>query len=96
MGMNSINLKELEYSISTAQICINTIPYPTIDNKVLSAMNQSCLVIDLASGEGGTDFQAAELLGIKALHSLGLPGKTAPKTAGTILGDIFLEMLDKN
>lgn len=94
MGLNGIYLNNLEEAIASAQLCINTIPHPTLDKEILSAMDPFCLVLDLASGEGGTDFQAAKSLGIKALHSLGLPGKTAPKTAGTIIGDVLIELLE--
>ncbi|MFA1822973.1 dipicolinate synthase subunit DpsA [Virgibacillus oceani] len=96
MGMSDVDLKNLKDTVTTAQICINTIPQLTLNKEILSVMDPSCLILDLASGDGGTDFQAAKSLGIKALHSLGLPGKTASKTAGTIIGDILLELLEKN
>jgi dipicolinate synthase subunit A len=96
MGMHGVDLEKLKDIVATAQLCINTIPYPILNKEILSGMNSSCFVLDLASGEGGTDFQAADSLGIKAVHALGLPGKTSPKTAGAIIGDILLELLEKN
>lgn len=96
LGLNAIYLKDLKDSVTTAQLCINTIPHPILNKEILSVMDSSCIILDLASGEGGTDFQSAESLGIKALHALGLPGKIAPKTAGIIIGDILLELLEKN
>ena len=96
LGLNAIYLKDLKDSVTTAQLCINTIPHPILNKEILSVMDSSCIILDLASGGGGTDFQSAESLGIKALHALGLPGKTAPKTAGIIIGDILLELLEKN
>lgn len=96
MGMNGIDLNCLKEVLPSAQICVNTIPHPMLDEAMLSVMPPPCLVLDLASGEGGTDFQAAESLGIKAMHTLGLPGKTAPKTAGTIIAEILLELLENN
>ena len=55
--------------------------------------NKSAIVIDLASEPCGTDFSAAEELGITAKKALGLPGKFAPKTAGEILKETVLNIL---
>ncbi|GAB3792411.1 dipicolinate synthase subunit DpsA [Virgibacillus kimchii] len=93
MGMNGIYLHNVKESIAGTRLCINTVPHPIVNKEMIAAMNPSSLIIDLASGEGGTDFQAAEAHGINALHALGLPGKTAPKSAGKILGNILIELL---
>lgn len=94
MGMTGIYLQHLDRCIDKVQLCINTVPYPVLDKDIVSTMHPSSLIIDLASGEGGTDFLAAKTYGIKALHALGLPGKTAPKTAGAILASVLLELLE--
>ncbi len=53
------------------------------------------LVIDLASLPGGTDFDAAEALGIRAEHALALPGKCAPDTAGALIAQTVLTILQE-
>lgn len=93
MGLTPVHLENLEQEIASAEICINTIPHPIIDTKVISAMARSALIIDITSAPGGTDFAFADKLGIKALHALGLPGKTAPKSAGRIIGSVLLGLL---
>jgi dipicolinate synthase subunit A len=61
-------------------------------------MPRDCFVLDLASTPGGTDFDAAEELGIDAVLAPGLGGR-APKTAGTYqwmgLRRMFLEKLGR-
>ncbi|WP_085992579.1 dipicolinate synthase subunit DpsA [Oceanobacillus senegalensis] len=96
MGLKSIPTDNLNKIISQMDICINTIPYQIIDSEVIDKMKSSSLIIDLASKPGGTDFEYASQQGIKAIHALGLPGKTAPKTAGEIIGTVLLEILENN
>ena len=52
---------------------------------VLAALPKGCLIVDLASKPGGTDFAAARRLGHTALHALSLPTVWAPETAGEAL-----------
>ena len=51
----------------------------------LAALPKGCLIVDLASKPGGTDFAAARRLGHTALHALSLPTVWAPETAGEAL-----------
>lgn len=93
MGLKSIETNRIDKIISTIDISINTIPYLVLDSKIIEQMNPLSLIIDLASKPGGTDFNFAQKKGIKAIHALGLPGKTAPKTAGDIIGGVLLDLL---
>ncbi|WP_284141112.1 dipicolinate synthase subunit DpsA [Virgibacillus sp. LDC-1] len=74
-------------------IIINTIPTEILNTTVLSTLSDSTLIIDIASNPGGTNFQFAKEKGITAIHALGLPGKVAPKTAGTIIADVIIKNL---
>ncbi|MBQ8837151.1 MAG: dipicolinate synthase subunit DpsA [Clostridia bacterium] len=73
----------------------NTVPARIIDKTVIENMSRCKLMVDLASGDGGIDFSAAEKSGIKCIHALALPGKVAPVTAGEILADSIYTMLLK-
>lgn len=53
------------------------------------------LIIDLASLPGGTDFAAAEELGLHAEHALALPGRCAPQTAGALIAQTVLAILEE-
>ncbi|WP_156291671.1 dipicolinate synthase subunit DpsA [Oceanobacillus salinisoli] len=94
MGINSIATEKIDKVISGMDICINTVPHLIIDTNIIDNMEASSLIIDLASKPGGTDFDYAEKKGVKTIHALGLPGKTAPRTAGEIIGGVLLELLE--
>jgi dipicolinate synthase subunit A len=80
---------------SDFDIIFNTIPAMVLPRSYLRLLEQQTLIIDIASGPGGTDFAAAEQLGITAIHALSLPGKVAPKTAGEILVRTIPHLLEK-
>lgn len=95
MGLTPVKLEKLEQEIVGMDTVINTIPHPVIHADIIVAMEKSTLIVDIASAPGGTDFAFAKTHGIKTLHALGLPGKTAPKSAGRIIGGVLLELLRK-
>ena len=82
----------IEY-MSQADVIFNTVPAKVIDKNVISKLKKGSLIIDLASGKGGTDFEFAKACNVKCIHALSLPGKVAPETAGYIICDCVLEML---
>ena len=63
------------------------------DRTMLEKSGRDTLFIDLASRPGGIDFEAAAELGRKAVWALGIPGKTAPVTAGEIVADTIAGIL---
>ncbi|MEG2939200.1 MAG: dipicolinate synthase subunit DpsA, partial [Oscillospiraceae bacterium] len=54
-----------------------------------------CFVLDLASAPGGTDFEYAKRNGFDTELALSLPGRVAPKTAGGIIKDTVLNMIEE-
>ncbi|WP_158068769.1 dipicolinate synthase subunit DpsA [Domibacillus epiphyticus] len=91
MGLEPFYMEELNTHIKNADIIINTVPSLVLTKDVIQNMKKKSLIIDLASQPGGTDFEAAKKAGIQAIHALGLPGKTAPETAGKILGHVIVD-----
>src|SRR5699024_9199144 len=96
MGLKPVRMKDLNQKIGNVDICINTIPHLVINSTVLSSMQQSALIIDLASSPGGVDFDFAKKHDIQTIHGLGLPGKVAPKTAGKVIAEVFTDVLAFN
>lgn len=96
MGMNSLFTEELQQNVGAFQLIINTIPHLILDSPVISNMNEETVIIDLASKPGGTDFSYAKKKEITAIHALGIPGNVAPKTAGKVIADVFLDQLKLN
>lgn len=75
------------------ELVFNTVPDLIFDRELLSRFSRSTLFIDLASKPGGIDFDSAAELGIKAVWALGLPGKSAPVTAGILIAETVSGML---
>ncbi len=85
--------KEFRDVAAHADVIFNTVPAKILDKALIDSLENCHLIVDLASGKGGTDFTAAASRGIKAIHALSLPGKVAPFTAGQIICDCVLELL---
>ena len=94
-GMTPLEFRLLDEKISDFKVVFNTVPAPVLTKEKLVLMDRNAFIIDLASEPCGTDFAAAEELGITAKKALGLPGKFAPKTAGEILKETVLNVLSE-
>ncbi len=93
MGIRAVHFSDLEDEIGSAEIIFNTVPHRILDQVMLERLNHDAVIIDLASIPGGTDFEYAEMLGIKALLAPGLPGIVAPKTAGKMLAKVYPQLI---
>lgn len=96
MKMTPLHINNLQNHLDGKQIIINTIPHLILTREIIREMNKNSLIIDLASAPGGTNFSAAKDYNIQALHALGLPGKTAPESAGKILAETIIDLLLDN
>ena len=97
LGGKSLDFSEeklLEIS-GDLQVVFNTVPSLVLTESVIEKLPQNCLIIDLASGKGGIDFDAAERYKIKTVHALALPGKVAPESAANAVGDYVLSLLKR-
>lgn len=84
LNCEPLKLSALE-SRTDFQILFNTIPAMVLPRSYLELLDSTAVIVDIASGPGGTDFASAEELGLRAIHALSLPGKVAPQTAADIL-----------
>lgn len=103
MGCKRAIYSELHDILNYCDIVFNTVPSMILHRDILKYANPGILIIDLATQPGGTDFEAANLFGLKAILAPGLPGKVAPVSSGKILADVIpnliiqeLTRLDKN
>ncbi len=94
-GYKTLCLENLKREICKFDIVFNTVPDVIITNTVLDKTKDSTIIIDLASSPGGVDIPYAESKGIRVFTALGLPGKCAPKSAGEILKDGIINLLEK-
>ncbi|WP_018132504.1 dipicolinate synthase subunit DpsA [Effusibacillus pohliae] len=93
MGFQAFPLSQINRELQQVDIVFNTIPAPVVTSEVLSRMQKTCVIIDIASSPGGTDFRFAEKRGIKALLAPSLPGIVAPKTAGQIMAKTICRLV---
>lgn len=80
-----ISLEDLPVLVRHYDFIFNTIPAKVLTRECVSKMKKDCIIIDIASKPGGTDFEACRERGIYANLSLGIPGRYAPKTSAQIL-----------
>ena len=85
MGLAAIPIERLPEAVQGADLVINTVPTKVLTDAVISQMETSSVIVDIASKPGGTDFDYAQKRGLKAKLAPSLPGLVAPKTAGRIL-----------
>jgi len=95
MGCKRAGFKDLPDIMNYSDIVFNTVPHMVLDKEVLKHANPEIIIIDLATQPGGTDFEAANLFGLKAILAPGLPGKVAPISAGKILADAVPSIIIK-
>ncbi|BAS28398.1 dipicolinate synthase subunit DpsA [Limnochorda pilosa] len=93
LGCRCFPPDRLGEALADADVVFNTVPAPVLDRDRLEQLPPEALVVDIASEPGGTDFEAARRLGVKAILALGLPGKVAPKSAGLILGQVIPRLI---
>jgi dipicolinate synthase subunit A len=80
-GIKPIHTMSLDGTLDRYDVIFNTIPHLILTSARLRECKPSCVIIDLASAPGGTDFKAAERLGLNCVWALGLPGKHSPESA---------------
>ena len=95
LGCGTLPIAALEDNIGGYDIIFNTIPAMVLESGLLKKVKSDSLIIDLASKPGGVDFDAAKDAGVKVIWALSLPGKTAPITAGKIIKDTILNILNE-
>ena len=92
-GLRGAELARLGALAPAFDRVVNTIPAPVLTEPVLTALRPGSLIVDLASKPGGTDFAAAQRLGLRAIHALSLPAVCAPETAGEAVARTVLAIL---
>ena len=75
-------------------IIFNTIPHNIINENIISKIKKDTLVIDLASKPYGIDEELIIKHRLNYHRELGIPGRYAPKSAGEILGQTIINILN--
>lgn len=93
MGCHRLEFTDLPRIIGSCDLIFNTVPAPVLGRDALQHAHPDIVIIDLANQPGGTDFEAANDFGLKAILAPGLPGKVAPVSAGLILADVIPRLI---
>lgn len=90
-NINSRTINHFKHEAKNFDVIINTIPSLIITEDILNSLNNSTLIIDLASLPGGIDFEKAKEKNIKTIHYLGIPGKISSKSAANAIFNFLKE-----
>lgn len=86
-------LSEFKSHSKNFDVIINTIPKQIITKEILDCVNNSTLILDLASIPGGIDFEYAKSKNIKTIHYLGVPAKVSPLSSANAIMNFLKELL---
>ncbi len=78
----AIPLYAIEGVAERFDFVVNTVPATVIDEKIISKLKKSCVMVEIASSPFGIDFDSAERHGIKVIKAPSLPGRISPVSAG--------------
>lgn len=90
-----VKTSDIARVLPKCDLILNTVPKPVLKDGLIALVNKDAVVIDLASKPGGIDFKPAKERGLNVIWALSLPGKTAPVTAGEILADTILGIMQE-
>ena len=94
-GYKPIYLLDLNKNLCKMKVIFNTIPNLILDKSRIILLKKDTLIIDLASGKGGTDFESCEKQKISAIHYLAIPGKIAPITSAEYIKRYIYKIITK-
>lgn len=92
-GHQTLPLAELPEKVARFDYVFNTIPACYLGEKCLPQVRQDCLIIDVASGRTGVDYELARDLSLHVLFCPGLPGKYAAKSCAERLVKYVLQII---
>ncbi len=89
LGIKHIHTNDVAKQSNKFDIIFNTIDVPIFDEY---DNLKNCYLYDLST-KGCIDFEAAQPYGVKAVKLPGIPGKTAPHTAGKIIAQTVNQLI---
>ncbi len=81
------------YDFGRYDFIFNTAPALVITPERINTVKSNCIIIDIASKPGGTDFEYCKSRGITAKHCLGLPAIYSPETSAKIIFDEIIKYI---
>ena len=94
-GAHPVPFSQLGSAAFAADVIFNTVPAQVLDKVVLSMVQKSTLILELAGAPYGVDRAAAKALGVQVEVESGVPGRYAPLEAGAALFEAALRLLKR-
>lgn len=94
-GYQTLNFEEFEQQSAKFQYLFNSVPAMVIPASVIGQLRKDSVIIDIASGAGGVDYEAAMAAHIKAVQILRIPGRFASKSSAKKLYEILTDTSKK-
>ena len=95
VGLKACLIKDLQKHIYAADIIINTVPAKIFDKDLIDLIKDDAIVIDIASAPYGFDYDYAKGIGRKITLLPSIPGKYFPETAGEIIADTIINIIEE-
>lgn len=90
LGMRYDMTARYIHPLETYDLIINTVPAPVLTPDHYDRIQPRCILLDLASSPGGIDASQCLKRQLTFTHARGIPGKTAPVTAGQLIAETVI------
>jgi len=94
LNLETVLFEKFEEYLQGTDFIFNTIPEIILSANNLKLIRKETPIIDIAPG--GIEIDVAQKLNLNVCSLPGLPGKIAPKTAGTILARVYPRLIKSN
>lgn len=94
-GLSAFLFKDINNKIKDADIVINTVPEKILNKEFIDNLSGNSILIDVASFPYGFDIDYAESINKKINILSSLPGKYVPKTAGIIIAETIINIIEE-
>jgi len=95
VGCNVGHINKMSFEKLNFDAIVNSVPAQIFSHDVLVNVRPDCYMLDIASAPGGIDTEYAAKTGIAVDIAPSLPGQVAPKTAGRIIKETVLNMIEE-
>ncbi|MBQ3331034.1 MAG: hypothetical protein IJG87_07635 [Ruminococcus sp.] len=92
-GLAPVDYPDIDFA--DYRVIINTVPALVMGQSAVDRMRDDVFLIELASAPGGFDLSRVRERDLSCIRAQGLPGKTSPLTAGTIIKDTIMNILTR-
>lgn len=94
-GLNACLIKDLNKYTQVADVIINTVPVKILSKEFIDLIKDGAIVIDISSAPYGFDYDYAKKVGKKITLLPSIPGKYFPETAGEIIADTIMNIIEE-